>query len=400
MTSPLLERDSEGWLIQQPHFAQSLEYAELVGFTINFESTPPSFQLHARKSDRSHLGLFSQSDVAEAVRIRKENPSPPFFSLDAPSVHERYHPFQKFRFGPENVEGGGLLQAMFETDYLMKSFSVGADISAKPPFKQRSTLTGEGEGLLDKLPRTLKSVLRPVHERKASMSDSGAHRFWIQADELVYEEKSSRKDEVTFYFKQPKMVIRTSPMFYDIDGKLVDTSDMDPDSPEIDFARDMTANYDEIGRYFPIFLRLREMVKLTFVGRVLYSYLSGFRKQEVNPTVDENFVADRYGEIWLDIRDTVERALRMQRDDINSKGGLSRFVDGTFEDIVDQVKSLWDSYVSHYDLKRLVSRYLDSYNGSLRELANFGASTKISKDGVRSQILRRKKEHYHETRVR
>ena len=400
LTSPLLERDSEGWLIQQPHFAQNLEYAELAGFTINFESSPPSFRLLVRKADRSHLGLFSQSDVAEAVRISREDPSPPFFCLDAPSVHERYHPFQKLRFHPENIEGGGLLQAMFEADYLMKSFSVGADVSAKPPFKQRPTLTGDGEGLLDKLPRTLKSVLRPVHERKASKSDSGAHRFWIQADELVYEEKSSpRKDEVAFYFKQPKMAIRTSPMFHDINGTLVDAAGMDPDSPEVEFSKDMTANYDEIGQNFPIFLRLREMVKLTFFGRVLYSYLSGIRKQETNPTVDENFVAGRYREMWQSIRDTVEDALRKQRDDINSKGGLSRFVEGTFGDIVDQIRDLCDSYVSSLKLKRLVSRYLDSYRGSARELADFVASTKISKETIRSRILKQKMEHYHQTRI-
>ena len=65
------------------------------------------------------------------------------------------------------------------------------------------------------------------------------------------------------------MVVRTSPQFPGLDGKLRDIKDEDPDSPESKFARDLTENYNEIAKYFPMFGRLRELCKLQILGVIL-----------------------------------------------------------------------------------------------------------------------------------
>eukprot|EP00118_Oscarella_pearsei_P019331 m.204528 g.204528 ORF g.204528 m.204528 type:complete len:1359 (+) comp39650_c0_seq3:191-4267(+) len=400
MTSPLLPRTPEGWLIQQPKFAADLEYAELVGFEIDMASTSSSLRLIVKRPDGKSVGLFSQSDVAESIRLNKDNPSAPFFSLDSPSIYERYHPFQQLRFHPSNIQGSGLLQAMLEADYLMKSFSVGADVSAKPPFKQRPTLTRDGDGLLDKLPSNMRSILRPVHDRKSSGGDSCAHRFWIQADELTYERKAENA-KVTYYFKKPTMVVRTSPMIHDVDGKLIDFPEMDPDSPELQFANDLTTHYDEIGTHFPIFLRLRELVKLSFLGRVVHGILDGMKEREANVTIDEKIVTKAYNENWTKVCNSIEDAVRKMRDEIDSKGGINAFVEGTLSSLVSQLTELCDRWVSQRELEGHVKRWLRSERGSARRLAEVICTAKNlpTRDEIRNQSINYLRGEYRKERV-
>ena len=397
MTSPLLPRTPDGWLVQEPKFAVDLDYAELYGFEIDVDSSSPSLRLLVKKPDSSNIGLFSQSDVAEAIRLNRKDPCLPVFSLDPPSPYERYHPFQKLWYKPDRIQGTGLLKAMLEADYLMKSFSVGSDISSKPPFKQRPTIIGDGSGLLDKLPRHVRSLLRPVRDRKWS-PDSRAHRFWIQADELAYNRvaNSSGSSKIVYHFKRPTMVVRTSPMIHDVDGKLIDAPQMDPDSPEMQFANDLTKNYDEIGAHFPIFLRLRELVKLMFVGRVIHGVIEGIKEQQSNAQVDEAVVIKIERENWRQNCDSVETLLRKMRNEIDSKGGIGAFVEGTFSNIVSQLDNACHYSVSRRELEGHVHRWLRSEKGSARRLSEFICSKKKlpTRDEIRSQCLDHIREEY------
>ena len=48
------------------------------------------------------------------------------------------------------------------------------------------------------------------------------------------------------------MVVKSHKMFRGANGELHDTADDDdPDSPECQFAADMTAHYEELGKHFP-----------------------------------------------------------------------------------------------------------------------------------------------------
>lgn len=274
MTSPLSVRSEEGWLIQQPELGISMPYAELEGFSLNLSSEPAatSISLSVKMAGRDNTGLFSAGDVAEVLQLESAFA---YFSLEQPSRNERFHPFQEFKYEPQGLEGTNFLHTMFETDYLLKSFSVGVEVSASPPFKQRPNL----DGLTAKLPAKLRHVIRPLFERGSSLNT--AHRFWIQADELVYSRTADAEgSRLEYHLGEPKMVIRSHPLMPGLDGKLHATEEgQDPDSPEAQFAADLTAHYDEIARYFPQFARLRELVKLQFLAVVIRSILENLESQ-------------------------------------------------------------------------------------------------------------------------
>ena len=278
MTSPLSPRSDEGWLVQQPSLGTPMEYAALEGFVINLDPKRPSIQILVQPASRSNTGLFSQSDVAEVLQL---DPGAAFFSLDQPSPDERFHPFQEFRYGPDDLNNTDFLHTMFETDYLMKSFSVGSEVSSVPPFKQQPC----SEGLTAKLPHHLRLAIRPICERGSSRGS--IHRFWIQAEELVYDSKQTDL-QIQFNVGKPKMTIRSHPLIPGLDGILQDTQeDDDPDSPESQFAAGMTKNYDELGHYFPMFARLRELVKLQFLSIAVRGILTDLQEKVHGKDLDQ-----------------------------------------------------------------------------------------------------------------
>ncbi len=271
MSSPLSPRTSEGWLKPQSVLGIPMEYAEVTGFTLDFDSNSPSVQLLAVPATRK-VGLFSRSDVDTVLQLNSEDLFPIFFSLDPPSQSEHFHPFQQCRYEPQSLQGTALLQTLLETDYLLKCFSIGVDVSAKPPFNMRPC----NEGLTQHLQPELREVLKPVMDR--GYSRHRMHRFWIQADELVYNVVQNGS-KVTYHVGQVKMVVRSHPLLLGPDGNLLDTpDDDDPNSPEVKFAEDLTNNYDLISQYFPMFARLRELCKLQFLGLIIDSQLKNLEE--------------------------------------------------------------------------------------------------------------------------
>jgi len=269
MTSPLSPCTSEGWLIQEPKLGVSMEYASIEGFVLDLQN--PSLHLLVVKADKRNIGLVSQNDVSECLKLPDN--SPIFFSLDPPDEDQRFHPFQAFRYEPKELQSTTLLHTMFETDYLLKSFSVGSEVSSVPPFKQRPCR----EDLVAKLPQHLQDAVRPISERGQSVSHM--QRFWIQANELEYDE-SEKNGKLTVKFKKPKMTVCTHSQMIDTDGKLKDSSEnVNPNSPGFKFALDMTTHYDKIGMYFPMFARLQEIVKIWFLCMVIKSVLQDFKNK-------------------------------------------------------------------------------------------------------------------------
>ena len=272
MHSPLNPRSPDGWLLQQEHLGGNLGFVELRGFELDIDSDNPSINLTAVPTRTDKCGLFSAEDVHTVLQIPSDELFPIYFSLDPPSDTQRFHPFQELRFQPSCLERTDLLYTLLQTDYLMKCFSVGSDVSANPPFLQRDC----SEGLTANLPSHMKKVLAPVSDRGSSKSKIS--RFWIQADEIEYK-ITQTGSRVHCQIGRVKMVIRTQPQFHGLDGKLQDTTDEDPDSPESKFARDLTENYDEISKYFPMFGRLRELCKLQSFGVILAGILDGMQRK-------------------------------------------------------------------------------------------------------------------------
>ena len=314
MSSPLSLRTPDGWLQPQPVFDTKLEYAELKGFVITLDKCNPAVQLLARRSKnkKGDPALFSMSDVDSVLQLEREDwdRKPLFFSLDPPNSKEHFHPFQELRYNPKNLQNTDFLHTLFEADYLMKSFSIGSDISAKPPFKQRSC----SEGLTAGLPVHLQRAIRPVHER--GFSQSRLNRFWIEADEMVYSERRVNESTIEILFEQPKMVVKSHKMFRGANGELHDTADDDdPDSPECQFAADMTAHYEELGKHFPVFARLKELSKLQFLG-VFLNGIEDSMQQKAEGRVSDEALRSIQQEIWREKRRQVANMLSSVRRDI------------------------------------------------------------------------------------
>ena len=275
MKSPLSPRDSDGWLIQQPFLGVPMAFAKLKGFSFNLDPDNPSIEIIAIPASnlKGKVGLFSMEDVQTVLQLDATELYPIFFSLDPPNENQRFHPFQQFRYRTEKLQKTPLLHTLFETDYLLKSFSVGAEVSAKPPFNQRPCK----EGLTKNLPPHLQKAVKPVAERGNTLSN--IHRFWIQAEELIYDE-SQDGSKLEVRISDLKMKIYSHPLLPGADGKLQDTeNETDPDSPEAKFADDLTAHYNELGIHFPMFARLRELAKLQLLGIFLRGLMDDMKNK-------------------------------------------------------------------------------------------------------------------------
>ena len=334
MKSPLSPRCNEGWLIQQTELGVPMEYASLEGFVLDLDnSAGPSLQLLAVPADSINVGLVSKNDIWEFLQLP---PGPLFFSLDPPNEDLRFHPFQAFRYEPKELKGSTLLHTMFEADYLLKSFSVGTEVSAIPPFKQRPC----SEGLIANLPEYLQKVLKPMSER--GQSSSHMQRFWIQADDLIYDE-NEMNGKLTVKIKNPNMFIRTHPLMMDVDGKLKDTEEnVNKDSPEFKFAAELSSHYEEIGKHFPIFARLREIYKLLLLHNIIQNTLENYKDKAeaksitVPQSVIENIQQNQRIEKLKDINEILKK-VKSQYDSCisawysNASGARSQIINNLLE---------------------------------------------------------------------
>ena len=294
----------------------NLEYAKVVGLSI--DKTTWHIELLVQSADRHNVGLLSIQDVGMFLSLDSDQCLPLFFSLDQPDSNKQYHPFQNWRFHPETIDNTDLLYTLFETDYLLKSFSVGSEMLANPPFTQQPCY----KGLLQNLPHDLKKILKPVAERGNTLNN--INRFWIQADKLTYSinEDSSK---IEFRISSPKMSIRSHPLIPGSDGELHDTeTPHDPNSPEACFAKDLTDHYNYIGQYFPMFLRLQELVKLSlipgFINCLFRSLEKGAKKENVK--VPSELLDRMQQQVQDNIRQTTDSLL----DNIITKLGSNLYL--------------------------------------------------------------------------
>ncbi len=283
MSSALTQRDADGWIIQSKSLGVRQPYAEVNGFVLDLDPQNPSFKLLVVEAShrRQKLGLFSEEDVNTMLRLNSSD-YPLFFSLDPPNdnLDKQYHPFQQWRYHTDNVKDTEVLNTMFITDYLMKSFTVGSDVSNHPPFKQRPCK----DGLTKHFPPELQRAIRSIHERGGFHSQS-QHRFWIEAKEMKYDLQQNGS-KIECIFGEMEMIVKSHSLTRRNDGELQDTDeDDDPNSPEAKFAEDMTNNYEELSLYFPQFARLRQLSKLQTVAMMLDSILQNTKEESEDKNV-------------------------------------------------------------------------------------------------------------------
>lgn len=363
----------------------------------------------ARPSNSRQPGLFGWQDVSAALRNGLDVT---FFSLDEPRDSKdlgldlmgqcQVHPFNSLRFAPNRMKDTGQLATMFHTDYLLKFFSTGVELSGKAPFVMKST----NEGLTKVLPERLRSVVRSCSDRGAK-SVGNAHRFWIENQEIPFKQSTSSDGHSLVYrFGQPVMIVKKHLLQRDEQGRLVDApvDDLSDNTPEASFARDFTSNYEQIGQYFPEFLRLRELSKLSAMYRILNGIANNIQEQIQDIVNQEheiyNKILTQRNEQRREIQQKMDKALsdalsaaKSQFYSMNTGGHSwysvesqlrnefkSRLDSNLYNDFVKQLRSQYSS-INESSLTNAVSSFIYSHNAN--QLASLEARAVVEEQQSR-----------------
>ena len=360
LTSPLTPCDADGWLTLQSTLGGNPEYSGLKGFVFDTDEKKHSLDILVTSPRfwNKQKGLFSQDDIHAMLQCDLAEIFPIFFSLDQPNPNQRFHPFQKMRYSPDALAGSDVLHTLFHTDYLLKSFSVGSEVSSQPPFAQRKC----SEGLTANLPPHLQKIISSISERGGGSSQS-IHRFWIQAEELKYD-VFQEGSKIEYRISEPKMVVHSHPLLPGSDGELQDTKeDDDPNSPESKFAAELTEHYSEIAEYFPMFARLKELCKLQFLCFAINATLSCLKDKSEGKgwNVTDTMVSSIQASERKSQTNNLRNVLRKTRQSIPSEHRSSSHA---ISQLTDILVDLCKTRVQRSSMEYYVSQWLRYNNDS------------------------------------
>ncbi|MFI4918968.1 MAG: polymorphic toxin type 17 domain-containing protein [Legionellales bacterium] len=251
-----------GWLtpinaLDFPEVEGVVFYKKCDGLMIDLKTAKLSLLLETwHPGDDPAKRLFSDIDVEQMLTNQIDGA---FFSLDPADPDKPYHPLQNVRYSPPQLKGTGYLQTLFWADYILKMFTTGREISSEPPYLTRST-----EKMLERLPPHLIKILTGCSSNVVAKRQT--HRFWITPATIDTEEIIEEGERIRVVFQDMAMQVQTKLMKPDDSGKLSDVKTAQKvESPEEQFAREMTECFDEIATYFPEFARLKQLIRLSAV---------------------------------------------------------------------------------------------------------------------------------------
>lgn len=318
MWEEVLNRDQDGWLnIDAPwlNLDGAVHYDSVDGIEIDIETG--KFSVQFTQSPPGKSGLFNKQDMLDILENGIQHS---LFRLDPPSNDLQFHPFQQLKFSPASLERApNFLQTLLHADYLLKMISMGVEVSSHWPHPFRNAKVG----FMKLLPEYLRDKIRPVTERRGGNREDSCHRFWIESDEVECEQVyDDDRNTLRFMFGRCQMHVKTQLMKHNADGELVDDSEDEDDvnssddddyedfvklrkkriTAETQFANDFTEVYDDVGRYFPVLLRLRELLKLLAVHGILNSHYESLEtaKENLRSTLTE-----RFGKMFTELRPKV-----------------------------------------------------------------------------------------------
>lgn len=271
MKTPLFQRDLKGFIKPKRSLGDFLEIAELKGVIFDYNENSPSI-LVVVKPAKDGNGLLSYKDIIEILQLSSDEAKTISFSLDPPTGTEQYHPFMKMRCYPAKLQNTSFMHSLFHADYLLKFLSTGVEVSAEPPFDFKPIK----DGLIKHLPDNIKFICRPPYLR--GMSHMTSHRFWIEVEEIFYDEAIS-ENKVSYYIGDVKLSVKSRPLVTSLNGRGFDAKHYEH-GPHAQFAEEVTKHYKDISEYFPIFARVKELSKLQFVIQRLCNRLESLKKHK------------------------------------------------------------------------------------------------------------------------
>eukprot|EP00035_Acanthoeca_spectabilis_P016029 m.324411 g.324411 ORF g.324411 m.324411 type:complete len:1017 (+) comp16462_c0_seq3:3281-6331(+) len=353
-----LPRTKDGFLMDKPPPQHpSHEFSGIDGFRI--EKRTGAIHLRLRPASKHQPGLFGWSDIREAF----ESPTggQAVFSLDEIDPDLRSNPFQLMHFAPSSLRDTGMLAALFHADYLMKFFSVGVEVSALPPFDLRPA----HDGLLKRLPKHLADAVSVCAEATEQRKPR-AHRFWIQAGEMGFDLDETDDAMVCnvgeLAMSVQQQVMRRNPATGEMED---DVAEAHEDSPEKTFAANMTKHYVELGQYFPVFLRIRELGKLGFLAKILHEVSDQASKQldDLRPKLREVQASASPNPSYSVVEGHVDDLLREQ--------GLQKHTVGNLDEVRSSIRKQYrEAYYQQ------VKPMVDKISAKVRETETLVASAR------------------------
>ncbi|CAF3176140.1 unnamed protein product [Rotaria sp. Silwood2] len=299
LNDPLIPRTSEGWLHSQRKslaISGRKRYTKVDGIKFNIITGKVTFLLVPARYP-GHTALFGSNDIAD---VFMKGITKAIFTLDQPDNEFLSHPFQKMKYAPAGLMKTQYLATLLHTDYLLKFMTTGMEINSKWPFPMRET----SEGFMKRLPKRLQGLLKPIEMRNKLFSRGNMHRFWIEAGDPIYECTISKEtNEIIYRIGDVPMYVKQHLLRYDDEGTLVDDNSIgsEPDrSPEAQFAKAFTDNYEEIGAYFPEFLRLQELAKLGVLLTFMRHRYTSLNK-DIAEDIDVQWICNDLCQIRLDL---------------------------------------------------------------------------------------------------
>jgi len=280
--SPVVPRDKDGWLLPTPTASSSWLPSLLAFFSSKTSPSPltlpdraPSFE-GGIDGIRFNVGtnaveLVGRKAGAEGPLLCNQDVKEVFgfhgvpqihFTLD-PAVGDPNSPLHNVYYLPKRLNNTLFLDTVAQCDWMLKMLTCGVEISALPPFHLRDGR----HAVLQRLPSSLRDKLEELY---ASDRKRGARRFWIEHDEIAFDE-SFHGDTMVVQLSEPtlRMRVMSRTMVYDQDGSLKDSSQSEDDSDTGQkIATLLTEHYDDLAFAFPVFARLRELSRLLTLVRL------------------------------------------------------------------------------------------------------------------------------------
>jgi curved DNA-binding protein CbpA len=352
LNHPLIPRTPDGWLCSERKplgLSGRKRYAKVDGVKFNFNTGEVKF-LFIPTQYSGPAALFDSEDIIDVFTKGITNA---IITLDQPDQEFLSHPFQEMKYFPASLANTKYLTTLLHTDYLLKFMTTGMEINSKWPFPMRRT----SEGFINRLPKRLQDLLKPLQIRDKLFSRGHIHRFWIEAGNPTYEWVVNEKtNEIIYRISDVPMYVKQHLMKYDDEGKLIDDKRFDdkPDySREAQFVKAFTDNYNEIGEYFPEFLRLKELAKL--------GILLNFMRHRYD-SLKENIAED------VDVKQICE-SLCEDRRDLEYPSNSYYNVKHSYEECLRESNvSTYDvTYTEENDFKTEISSFFEKHDDRIVE---------------------------------
>ena len=211
------------------------------------------------------------------------------------------------------------------------------------------------------------------HDSKMEKMKGKAHRFWIENETIPYK-ADSNNDKITYQLGNAQMKIKKHFLELNEKGELVDAKiDSNDESGEGLFAQSFSQNYDTFANYFPIFNRLKMLLKISGVFRILHGQYDNVK--EIKNKIDYNAIKSKISTALSEIRSDIVKKLDYWP--INCSDNVSHMLDETLK--LNNV-SRWQ--VEQSEISRVEGNIRSNLNKQQREIEDTLCDTLCKIDGL------------------